>query len=105
MIKPSQVQTIESVKKLPDILTISFQNVWFQEDIELLTKLVFTPLVTVNIQEKILGADRENIRFIWQDHCFILNFDCYSQSCWLEGQDSQSSQFLVLLYEALKHDG
>ncbi len=105
MIKPSREQTIENVKKVTNILTISFENTWFQEDIALLAELVFAPLVTVNIQERILGADRENIRFIWQEHYFILNFDCYSQSCWLEGQDNKSSQYLEILYEELKYDG
>jgi hypothetical protein len=55
----------------------------------------------VVIQDKIIGADRENIRFSWKDCYFVLNFDYYSQSCWIEGQDSASTQELATLHLAI----
>ncbi len=102
MIEFSSEKNIKTVVKFSELLTISFDDNWFQEDIETLIELVFKPLMPVNIQEKILGADRENIRFTWRQHYFILNFDYYSQSCWIEGQDDKSNEHLDALYEELK---
>lgn len=92
---------IKEVTQQAEYLAVIFNDSWFQEDIEALTKLVFSSLISVNIQEKIIGADRENIRFSWQGHYFILNFDCCSQSCWLEGQDNASTGYLNQLYSGL----
>jgi len=87
-----------TITKQTDHLTVNFEQAWFQEDIDSLSEQLFTMLAGFKIQEKILGADRENIRFCWQAHYFILNFDCCSQSCWLEGQDEASSNYLDNLY-------
>jgi hypothetical protein len=95
-------QFITAITKEAEYLTLTFDQPWFQEDIEELTQQVFATLTPVNIQEKIIGADRENIRFSWQAYYFILNFDCCSQSCWLEGQDNESSDNITLLYLALE---
>jgi len=92
---------IKEVTKQAEYLAVIFSDFWFQEDIETLTKRVFSSLSSVKIQEKIIGADRENIRFSWQEHYYILNFDCSSQSCWLEGQDNASIDYLEQLYFAL----
>lgn len=94
-------QLISEIVQHVDHLALLFNNSWFQEDIESLTKLVFSSLLEVNIQEEIMGADRVNIRFSWLDHYFTLNFDCYSQSCWLEGQDNASTEYLAELYSRL----
>jgi len=94
-------QHIKDITQQAEYLTLGFNFSWFQEDIETLTQLVFSFLTSVNIQEKIIGADRENIRFSWQEHYFILNFDCCSQSCWLEGQDNASTAYLEQLYLTL----
>ena len=94
-------QYITEITVQDTYLTVFFSKSWFQEDIEELTQLAFFPLNSVTIQEKILGADRENIRFTWQDHYFILNFDCCSQSCWFEGQGDESTESLAKLYSAL----
>jgi len=92
---------IKEVTPQAEHLALIFSNYWFQEDIEILTQLVFSSLTSINIQEKIIGADRENIRFSWQKHYFILNFDCCSQSCWLEGQDNASTGHLANLYSVI----
>ncbi len=94
---------IHSVKLGDNCVEIYFEPVWYQEDIKSLQQVIFLSLDNVRIQEKISGADRENIRFVWQEqHYFILNFDCYSQSCWLEGQDEQSSDYLSSAFTVLK---
>jgi hypothetical protein len=94
-------QFITTITPQAEYLTLSFMHSWFQEDIEILMKLVFNPLNTAIVQERIMGADRENIRFSWQEHYFILNFECCSQSCWLEGQDNASTDYLEQLYSNL----
>ncbi len=92
---------IKTITNHADYLAVNFENEWFQEDIETFSEVIFEALMPISIQEKILGADRENIRFTWREHCFILNFDCYSQSCWFEGQDGKSTEYLAELYLAL----
>ena len=92
---------ITLIAKQDDYLTVQFKHNWFQEDVESLADLLFKLLTPIEIQEKILGADRENIRFSWSGHYFILNFDCYSQSCWFEGQDQVSTNHLVALYSII----
>lgn len=98
MIPLASQQSIKSLTYQADYLSVYFENDWYQENIEALIALLLLPIMPVIIQEKIIGADRENIRFSWQDHYFVLNFDCYSQSCWLEGQGSNSTAYLADLY-------
>jgi len=74
---------------------------WFQEDINKLYQDVFSLLDDIEIKEVISGADRENIRFSWQiNYNFILNFDCYSQSCWLEAENELSQAKISMLYRS-----
>jgi len=87
-----------TITKQATYLTVKFEHSWFQEDIEDLSEQLLHLLVPMKIQDKILGADRENIRFSWQGYYFILNFDCCSQSCWFEGQDEASSNYINTLY-------
>ncbi|MBU2895009.1 DUF3630 family protein [Colwellia sp. D2M02] len=83
-------------------LLFSYQKQWFQEDIETLSTDVFSKLAEFTIIEKIQGADRENIRFSWEKRHFILNFDCYSQSCWIEGGDQQSTELIPDLVKSFE---
>lgn len=92
---------ITAITKHAEYLVVNFSQPWFQEDIATLTQCIFSKVTLINIQEKIIGADRENVRFNWQEYYFILNFDCCSQSCWLEGQDNESMENLANLYLAL----
>ncbi|WP_019029184.1 DUF3630 family protein [Colwellia piezophila] len=84
-----------------DHLNLRFEVEWYQEDIARLTESILSLLSSVIIQEKITGADRENIRFSWQGYYLILNFDYYSQSCWFEGQDNEKAECLAKLYSEL----
>ena len=74
MIPETNPQSIKSLTYQADLLSVYFENDWYQE----------------------------NIRFSWENHYFVLNFDCYSQSCWLEGQGSKSTESLANLYSALE---
>jgi hypothetical protein len=94
-----------SVKRDEQQLIFSFLNFshrfWFQEDINQLYQDVFSLLDDIEIKEVISGADRENIRFSWQiNYDFILNFDCYSQSCWLEAENELSQTKISMLYRS-----
>ena len=94
-------QSLESLTYQVDHLNVTFKNNWYQENIATLIDLLFLPIMPVTIQEKIIGADRENIRFSWSNNYFVLNFDYYSQSCWIEGKDSTSTEQLSTLHLAI----
>ncbi len=94
-------QSLESLTSQEDHLNVKFKSDWYQENISQLIDIIFLPIKPVVIQEKIIGADRENIRFSWHDCYFVLNFDYYSQSCWIEGQDGVNTQELTDLHLAM----
>ena len=94
---------IVSIEHRSDHLVVFYSNEWYQEDIEYLYFQLFSSLKNWNIQERILGADRECFRFSWQDsYHFTLNFDYYSQSCWIEGVDDKSISQIMSLHGSLQ---
>ena len=95
------LQSLESLTYQEDHLNVQFKNDWYQDNINQLIDLLFSPIKPVVIQEKIIGADRENIRFSWNGCYFVLNFEFYSQSCWIEGQDNVNTQQLNVLHLAM----
>lgn len=97
----SSPHRIKALSKQDSYVDITFENYWSQEDILSLQQLVLLPLIEVSIQEKNMGADRESIRFYWNESNFVLNFDCYSQSCWIEAHDNSSLLALSALYHAM----
>lgn len=99
----SQCQTLDSLIIQEEYINITFKKSWYQEDIESLVLMLFSPIAPVNIQEKNIGADREDIRFSWESSYFVLNFDFYSQSCWIEAQDNYSLDKISSLYTALNN--
>jgi hypothetical protein len=82
-------------------LQISFTNDWYQENIINLAELVFEKLDHCQTIERVSGADKEYYRFMWSEHRFIVNFECYSQSCWIENEVeiSECSKLLTLVQE------
>jgi len=95
------LQNIQSLTYHVNYLNIQFKNEWYQEDIATLIELLFLPIIPVAIQEEVIGADRESIRFSWHNSYFVLNFDYYSQSCWIAGQDGASIKRLSALHSAI----
>ena len=83
------------------VLTITFEKIWYQEDIADLLKQILAPLSQVNIIEQTSGADREDVRFTWQGHYLMLHFEYYSQSCWLDTQQGQDRSILSNLQKQL----
>jgi len=100
---PQQKHLISAISNIDDQVMISFNAQWFQEDIPLLCQRVFSPLSDHEIKEKTVGADRENIRFIWEKSEFLLNFDFYSQSCWLSSVDVASQAAMPIIREKLSN--
>ncbi len=96
---PCDLKDIEENKK--EIKDVKKDIIVTDKNIETLIDILFSPIMPVTIQEKIIGADRENIRFSWAGHHFVLNFEIYSQSCWIEGQDGQSTELLATLHLAI----
>ncbi|MEW6983863.1 DUF3630 family protein [Colwelliaceae bacterium 6471] len=100
-----------SYKKLPPIISIdfidnaiitcTFELDWHQDDIASLKNSLINVIGEVTEVEHIIGADRENIRFVWQGHYFILNFECVSQSCWIEGDDLAGIENIDQLYSSI----
>lgn len=83
-------------------LQINFTNNWYQEDVSQLTTDILSALTGHHILETISGADRENCRFEWQQEYFMLNFECYSQSCWIENETTPNLSFLNLIKQHLE---
>lgn len=85
-----------------DKIIVNHDSAWFQENISKLTNILLAQLDNCIIKEKYIGADRESLRFSWQnDFYYILHFDCYSQSCWLEADDDASKSEMNNLFIAL----
>lgn len=83
-------------------LQINFINNWYQEDVSQLTTDILSALTGHHILEKISGADRENCRFEWQQEYFMLNFECYSQSCWIENETTPNLSLLNSIKQHLE---
>lgn len=101
MLNHPKESIVKRIENKSEYLTIYFSQTWDQDDITILVEQLLAPHSGIKIQEHNLGADREDVRFSWDNHFFILNFDCYSQSCWIEGQDILGTEHLSALYLAL----
>jgi hypothetical protein len=96
---------IQSLDLIDKEISILFEETWFQEDITTLQQMLFNNIPNHIIKEKTVGADRENIRFLWLDNAeLMLNFDYYSQSCWFSPQDEISSKQIQPLYNLLTNN-
>ena len=78
-------------------LQISFNNDWYQENISNLSEFVFEKLDRYQVTEEVLGADMQYYRFKYNKHQFILHFECYSQSCWIEKEVDNDENTMELL--------
>lgn len=83
-------------------LQLIFADDWYQEDIPQLITIILSFLKDHQILESISGADRENCRFMWRTDYFIINFECYSQSCWIENETTPDIELLNLLKQSLE---
>jgi len=95
--------SIKSVKLTDDYIVMIFWNSsWYQEDIDGLTALLIKHLEGAEITESILGADRVNVRFSYEHEYFVLNFEYYSQSCWIEAEVESSEVSIAKIAQCIK---
>jgi len=80
-----------------DSLQVRFIRPWYQEDISDLTTYVLSFISDHYITENTVGADRAYCRFEWQAQHYILNFECYSESCWIENENLPDKNSLYAL--------
>jgi hypothetical protein len=92
---------IKSINLVNNQIIVLFNQNWFQEDIKTLRQLLLSDVSNITINEVIIGADRESIRFKCFDTDFIINFDYYSQSCWFDTQNSHSTIEISTLFDLL----
>jgi hypothetical protein len=92
----SIIPNISSVNLIgQDILIITFNRDWVQEDAGQLCGQFLSSLAGSTKVESISGADRESVRFTWKKQYFSINFECYSQSSWVEGENAQANELLI----------
>lgn len=84
-----------------NLLLISFTQEWDQDDINLLSQCIFKHLAEHQIKEHIQGADREYFRFTFNGEYLVLQFESYSESCWIEPEDQIDSSSLILIDKLL----
>ncbi len=105
VLKENKKQLITSIYQEEDVIIITFEGMWYQEDTPHLQQRIFDLLGSIQVQEKIMGADRECTRFLWQKtFCLLLHFDYYSQSCWFESQEVYNEKPLAQLLISLRNN-
>lgn len=83
------------------IITFVFNKSWLQEDIATLKQLIVEKIGKLTEVEHVIGADRETVRLAYHQQIFILNFECYSESCWLEAESESDEAGLYKLYQQI----
>lgn len=83
-------------------ILIQYNQEWYQENINQLTQCLMTKFTEIKELEVTTGADRAYIRFEYQKDFFTLQFECNSQSSWVEAEDERSREALPQLYSELK---
>jgi len=93
--------TIKSINFIDKQITIFFEQDWFQEDIGELSQSILKRIPDNEIKESTYGADREDIRFQWQHAAFMLNFDYYSQSCWISAHSEMDTPHIERIFNII----
>jgi len=79
------------------VITITFANNWRENDIPAISEVILAKLTNVQYGEQIIGADRVTLQFYWQQP-WLLHFELYSQSIWLEPAYDDSSKLSDLMH-------
>jgi len=82
-------------------LLINFNQEWFQENINQLKEYLLEQCSNIKELEVTIGADRAYIRFEYQRDFFTFQFECNSQSAWIEAEDETSRKTLPQLFSEL----
>lgn len=83
-------------------INIRFQQSFDYEDIDELANQVIGLFTHNKVVEVIPGADRMNYRIYWRENNYVINFEVYSQSCWLEVETSITSEPLALAFQVFQ---
>lgn len=94
------MQFSTSVLANQQVLIFSFEQAWYQEHCSELQQQLFTYLADAQCIETLSGADRESFRFEWQQQIWQLQFEYYSQSCWLEPEIAVADDVFINLQQA-----
>ena len=78
-------------------INIVFDSDWYLEDISRLSEQIYANIPDSRAIETVTGADREYFRFEWQQQIYILQFECYGQSCWIEAEYEQGQKVIKQL--------
>jgi len=100
LLKMSNKQIFISESLVDSVITLSYRQDWSQDELDLLIKQFFLQYSCFEQGERVLGADREIVYFLWQEYRLTLNFECYSESIWIEALAS-SSTLLAELYQLM----
>ncbi len=90
--------SLEREELLASSIVFGCQNQWTLEDIPTLQQCFLAQLPQFTVLEHIQGADRCVVRLTWKNWYFSLNFECYSESIWLEADDEQSTAALKIIF-------
>jgi hypothetical protein len=82
-------------------LVLKYNKLWDQDDVEAMAQAFFNQLADARIIETILGADRVCYRFDYLSQYFILQYETYTSSCWIESEDHQGHEQLSQLAQYL----
>lgn len=93
---PARLQLVDQ-----QMITLVFNQYWYQEDIAELTELILVGLGQISRKNTVIGADREDIHFYWRNVCYVLYFESNSQSCWLEAESIEDHALLAEMYGLL----
>jgi len=85
-------------------IMISCNENWSQEEIGILIKYFLMQFDQFEEVERLQGADREQVRLLWQNFHFNLQFECYSESIWITSEDELADRELMNLYHYLLGD-
>ena len=80
-------------------MLIRLRYPWGQDDIRELITCIFNYIGNGQVIEHALGADLETVHFRLDNFDYLLNFEVYSQSCWLEMVNQKDCHALMQLYE------
>jgi len=80
-------------------IAINFNRDWSQEDVAQLSRELLDKLGEIKVIEHAQGADLETLHFLYLDQEFLLSFEFYGQSCWIESLNNQGLAYLNDLYK------
>ena len=85
-----------------DYISFEFEQSFEQEDIAQLNAKLVTHFPQAQVLETYLGADRVSYRMQVHEQYWVIHYEVYSQSCWLESEYETTEVELKSLYFSIK---